>query len=363
MKPDYADQLRMAYNKAKKEKNVEAIAYYRLLGPKVANVPFEKFKGSWAYGEWLKKPEVVDEIKKIQDEMKRFSWMNEGKTMKKSTIKQLIKECILERYRADIPDFEYKASDGQMYKLHVDRDEEDDNIKNFHYIIFPNGKNEALHLSPYVGGQSEFMLIVELYIKTQGKFPLKDPRRGNWEYKDLKTLADKLNIKVLKESKELPYDSKSHIEYSKKNKKTSTACTVHDINFGGSCMNCGYDPKKHNKNIKEWGMPVEDAKSVDVKVLDIADLEKLLANPDPERVKDYGSMNNYKKMLQKKIASLKSGAVNESGDVTIDSLVGNACFSCGGGKGGNETKKMPDLNGDIRYFHPDCHVKHLAQKK
>jgi len=229
--------------------------------------------------------------------------------MNKNDLKQLVKECILERYRGEIPEFKYKASDGQIYKLRVDREEEEDNIKNFHYIIFPNGRSEALHLSPYVGGQPEFMLIVELYIKTKGKFPLKDPRHGNWDYKDLKILADKLNIKVLQESNELPYDAKSHIEYSKKN-KPSTPCTVHDINFGGSCFNCGYDPKKHNaKNVKEWGMPVEgevDKANIDINKLEISDLEKLLANPDPRMVKMYGG-TKYQDMLRKKIEKLRSG--------------------------------------------------------
>ena len=37
--------------------------------------------------------------------------------------------------------------------------------------------------------------------------------------------------------------------------------------------------------------------SEDDKVADIADLEILLKNPDPSRVKDYGSIENYKKML------------------------------------------------------------------
>lgn len=48
-------------------------------------------------------------------------------------------------------------------------------------------------------------------------------------------------------------------------------------------------------------------------VEDIKDLEKLLKNPDPSRAKDYGSIENYKKMLQQKIARLK-GQKNESGD-------------------------------------------------
>jgi hypothetical protein len=40
---------------------------------------------------------------------------------------------------------------------------------------------------------------------------------------------------------------------------------------------------------------------------DIKDLEMLLKNPDPSRVKDYGSVENYKKMLRAKIDKLKKG--------------------------------------------------------
>ena len=46
---------------------------------------------------------------------------------------------------------------------------------------------------------------------------------------------------------------------------------------------------------------------------DIKDLEKLLKNPDPSRAKDYGSVENYKKMLTAKIARLKKQK-NEIGD-------------------------------------------------
>lgn len=76
-KPSYYDQRRMAFQKAKREKNVEALAYYATLGDTSANVPFEQFKGSWAYEEWLKKPETQQAIKREQDELKRFSYMNE----------------------------------------------------------------------------------------------------------------------------------------------------------------------------------------------------------------------------------------------------------------------------------------------
>ena len=40
---------------------------------------------------------------------------------------------------------------------------------------------------------------------------------------------------------------------------------------------------------------------------DIKDLEMLLKNPDPSRAKDYGSVENYKKMLRVKIDKLKKG--------------------------------------------------------
>jgi DnaJ-domain-containing protein 1 len=48
----------------------------------------------------------------------------------------------------------------------------------------------------------------------------------------------------------------------------------------------------------------------------IADLEKLLKNPDPSRAKDYGSVENYKQMLRKKIERLKGdrGIKNENCD-------------------------------------------------
>jgi hypothetical protein len=53
--------------------------------------------------------------------------------------------------------------------------------------------------------------------------------------------------------------------------------------------------------------------SEDEKSKNIQDLEKLLKNPDPSRAKDYGSIENYKKMLKLKIAKLKK-QTNESGD-------------------------------------------------
>lgn len=55
--------------------------------------------------------------------------------------------------------------------------------------------------------------------------------------------------------------------------------------------------KKHNGCI-ECLKEEDDQKNIE-------DLEKLLANPDPKRAKDYGSVDKYKEMLRNKIASLK----------------------------------------------------------
>lgn len=73
-KPDYGTQLRLAWQKAKREKNAEAMTYYETLGDTSASVPFEKFKGSWAYEQWKKKPEIQAHIAKIQSEMKKWWW-------------------------------------------------------------------------------------------------------------------------------------------------------------------------------------------------------------------------------------------------------------------------------------------------
>ena len=73
-KPAYGDQINTAYKKATKEKNAEAMVYYTTLGNTSASVPFEQFKGSWAYGEWIKNPKVISAIQRVEAELKRFSW-------------------------------------------------------------------------------------------------------------------------------------------------------------------------------------------------------------------------------------------------------------------------------------------------
>lgn len=80
VKPDYGDQLRMGMKKAYKEKNVEALAYYSSIlksDDPVASVSFEKFKGSWAYEQWIKNPMTIDKIEQFQDELKGNSYLQE----------------------------------------------------------------------------------------------------------------------------------------------------------------------------------------------------------------------------------------------------------------------------------------------
>jgi len=78
VKPDYGTQLKMAADKAKREKNVEAMVYYQLLQNTSASVPFEKFKGSWAYDQWKDKPEVQKAIADIRAHFKSHPWLEEN---------------------------------------------------------------------------------------------------------------------------------------------------------------------------------------------------------------------------------------------------------------------------------------------
>jgi hypothetical protein len=51
----YQEQLEAAYNRARKAKNAEAMKYYaEKMGITTACVSFERFKGSWAYAQWIK---------------------------------------------------------------------------------------------------------------------------------------------------------------------------------------------------------------------------------------------------------------------------------------------------------------------
>lgn len=52
----YQEQLEAAYNRARKAKNAEAMKYYteKMETTTTACVSFERFKGSWAYTQWIK---------------------------------------------------------------------------------------------------------------------------------------------------------------------------------------------------------------------------------------------------------------------------------------------------------------------
>ena len=84
--------------------------------------------------------------------------------------------------------------------------------------------------------------------------------------------------------------------------------------------------------IKEWGMacqtedssPKEEASDLDIKALDIADLKKLAANPDPRMVKMYsGSKLGYVDMLRKKIEKLEDDYERELDIAELKRLVAN----------------------------------------
>ena len=72
----YGEQIALAHKKAIKEKNVEAIAYYRGLLNTSASVSFETFKGSWAYDGWKKKESTKALFLEIEKEIKRFSYLS-----------------------------------------------------------------------------------------------------------------------------------------------------------------------------------------------------------------------------------------------------------------------------------------------
>lgn len=74
---DFHDQLLIKYKQARKEKNPEKMVYYSQTDGKSAIADFDtQFKGSWAYGEWLKKNQ--QQIDQAKQELKRFSYMREN---------------------------------------------------------------------------------------------------------------------------------------------------------------------------------------------------------------------------------------------------------------------------------------------
>lgn len=64
----------------------------------------------------------------------------------------------------------------------------------------------------------------------------------------------------------------THYEWAK-TQKLSRPCSAHDLNFGGSCFNCGYDPNMtETKQGTKWVGKGEGAKRIDLmRLLDTVD--------------------------------------------------------------------------------------------
>jgi len=76
---DFPVDMERALKQAKKKGDHEQSAYYTqaLKGGGSAYAGWDKFKGSWAYEQWLKKPETQELIKAIKYDYDRFSYMRE----------------------------------------------------------------------------------------------------------------------------------------------------------------------------------------------------------------------------------------------------------------------------------------------
>lgn len=82
---NYLEDMSRLLKQAKKKGDHEQSAYYTqaLSNGGSAYASWDKFKGSWAYEQWIKKPETQKLIKAIKDEYDRFSHMRENSTMKR----------------------------------------------------------------------------------------------------------------------------------------------------------------------------------------------------------------------------------------------------------------------------------------
>jgi hypothetical protein len=76
---NYIDDMRRELRKAAKAKDAEQVVYYRqaLTGPAAAVAGWDKFKGSWAYEQWLKKDATKQAIEAQKAEFKRFAYLGE----------------------------------------------------------------------------------------------------------------------------------------------------------------------------------------------------------------------------------------------------------------------------------------------
>ena len=69
-------EIRRRLKKALKDCDFEATAYYHQLATTnwVAAVNWEQFKGSWAYEQWIKKPDTCQLVSTLKAKQARFSW-------------------------------------------------------------------------------------------------------------------------------------------------------------------------------------------------------------------------------------------------------------------------------------------------
>jgi len=76
---NYLDAMQRELKKALKAKDAEQAVYYRqaLSGPDAAVASWNKFKGSWAYEQWLKKDSTKQAIDAQKTEFKRFAYLGE----------------------------------------------------------------------------------------------------------------------------------------------------------------------------------------------------------------------------------------------------------------------------------------------
>lgn len=74
-KMDYRDEIIAQIKRAKKEFNAERVVYYEEALSKSAVVSYEAFKKSWAYQEWIKKPEIQAKIQRQEAQFKRFTYL------------------------------------------------------------------------------------------------------------------------------------------------------------------------------------------------------------------------------------------------------------------------------------------------
>ena len=90
---DFPADMERALKVSKKNGDHEQSAYYTqaLKRGGSAHVGWDKFKGSWAYEQWSKKPETKELIKAIKADHDRFSYMKE--TTSGDMIDQQCKKC------------------------------------------------------------------------------------------------------------------------------------------------------------------------------------------------------------------------------------------------------------------------------